>query len=195
MKRALPLALIAAAAVAIVGGVPAWASGPAPAPTPGPVTPVSPQTAKVDADATPPALPQLHRRTVDSFADQAKRLDPGLASAVTRDLHISPAQYLADAAAAQDAGALTSALHTQTGATVSATVDGQAVTVYTEDARTAALARAAGAAAVVGAAPHHAVPDVPVRPLADVYGGQPYFIGAPPASPARAARQASRATD
>jgi putative cell wall-binding protein len=178
VKRALPLALIAAAAVVIVGGVPAWAGGPAPAPTPGPATPVSPETAKVDADATPPALPQLHRRTVDSFADQAKRLDPGLASAVTRDLHISPAQYLADAAAAQDAGALTSALHTETGAAVSATVDGQAVTVYTEDARTAALARAAGAAAVVGAAPHHAVPDVPVGPLSDVYGGQPYFIGA-----------------
>lgn len=182
MKRALPLALIAATAVVIVGGVPAWAGGPAPVPTPGPVTPVSPETAKVDADASPPALPQLHRRTVDSFADQAKHLDPGLASAVTRDLHISPAQYLADAAAAQDAGALASALHTETGAAVSATVDGQAVTVYTEDAHSAALARSAGATAVVGAAPRHPVPDVPVHPLSDVYGGQPYFIGAPGAT-------------
>lgn len=179
MKRAIPLALIVATAVAIVGGVPAWAGGPAPAPTP---SPVSPETVKVDADATPPALPQVHRRSVDSFAGQAKSLDPGLAAAVTRDLHVSPAQYLADAAAAQDAGALTSALHAKTGATVSATVDGQAVTVYTEDAHAAALARSAGATAVVGAAPRHPVPDVPVHPFSDVYGGQPYFIGAPGAT-------------
>ncbi|WP_285113900.1 cell wall-binding repeat-containing protein [Leifsonia sp. fls2-241-R2A-40a] len=175
MKRALALAATVAVSAGLLIAAPAWADAPAdaPAPTPQPIAP----GATVDADATPKGLPKISPRSAQAFEESARNLDPGLAAAVTRDLHIPPAQYLADAAAAQDAGALATALGAQTGAAVTPQVEGATVTVYTPDAHAAGLARAAGAEAVVGAAPKRDFGDLPLHPLADVYGGQPYFIG------------------
>ncbi|MGH1547825.1 cell wall-binding repeat-containing protein [Leifsonia poae] len=189
MNRALVLAVAAAVGLTLLA--PAAASAQSATPTHA-VAVAAPSTAPdgqggvgedgdgPDADATPPALPRLHPRSADAFRSAADKLQPGVAQAVRRDLHIDPAQYLAQAAAAQDADALVDALKDRTGATVSAHLDGTAVTVYASDAQTASLARAAGATAVVGTAPHRALPQVALRPLSgEVYGGQPYMIKNP----------------
>ncbi|MEV8214484.1 cell wall-binding repeat-containing protein [Leifsonia sp. NPDC077715] len=185
MNRALVLAVAAAFGLSLLAPAPASAQTSAPAHAVAVATPTAaaatPQdTGGPDTDATPPALPRLHTRSAEAFRSAADKLQPGVAQAVRRDLHIDPAQYLAQAAAAQDAGALVGALRDRTGATVSARLDGTAVTVYASDAQAASLAREAGATAVVGAAPHQPVPQVALRPLSgEVYGGQPYLIKNP----------------
>jgi len=182
VNRALVLAVAAAAGLALLAPAPASAQSATPARSAVVATAAAPGTGgphsdAPDTDATPPALPRLHPRSADAFRSAAEKLQPGVAQAVRRDLHIDPAQYLAQAAAAQDADALVGALKDRTGATVSARLDGTAVTVYASDAQTASLAREAGATAVVGAAPHRPLPKVALRPLAgEVYGGQPYLI-------------------
>ena len=186
VNRALVLAVAAAAGLSLLAPAPASAAAAAPAPVAAVAAPSNAQDAEgpdtdgQDADATPPALPRLHARSAEAFRSAADKLEPGVAQAVRRDLHIDPAQYLAQAAAAQDADALVGALEDRTGATVSAHLDGTAVTVYASDAQTASLAREAGATAVGGAAPRRALPQVALRPLAgEVYGGQPYMIKNP----------------
>ncbi len=184
MNRALVLTVAAAAGLSLLAPAPASAqTAPArpaavAAPAAAPATTPSGQDADGQGtDATPPALPRLHTRSADAFRSAAEKLDPGVAQAVRRDLHIDPAQYLAQAAAAQDADALVGALKDRTDATVSARIDGTTVTVYASDAQTASLARQSGATAVVGAPPRHSVPQVALRPLSgEVYGGQPYLI-------------------
>lgn len=189
MNRALTFAVVAAAAVAVVVPVPAFALGqpqptaavsaPADPAAPGDAPAAPSTTADGGTDATPPALPRVHPRSADAFRSAAGSLAPGVAEAVERDLHVTPAEYLAQAAAAQDADALVSALRTRSEADVSARLDGTSVTVYTPDAATAQLAREAGATAVVGTAPTRPLPQRTLHPLADVYGGQPYLIHSP----------------
>ncbi|MGN7799197.1 cell wall-binding repeat-containing protein [Leifsonia sp. 22587] len=185
MNRALTFAVAAAAALAVIAPAPAFAAtaGSERRATVAAVTAPAPATADPGSaspsDATPPALPQLHRRSAGAFAGAAAKLAPEVAKAVQRDLDISPAEYLARAAAAQDGDALVDALRARTGARVAATLDGTALTVYASDARTADLARQAGATAVVGSAPQHPVAPLTLHPLAgEVYGGEPYLIPA-----------------
>ncbi|WP_431246819.1 cell wall-binding repeat-containing protein [Leifsonia xyli] len=174
MNRALAFAVAAAAFLATVS-LPTQASA-EPAQTTAPIAVAPTGTGDGGSDATPPELPEVHPRPAQAFGAAAAKLDAGVTKAVERDLHISPAEYLARAAAAQDADALVTALRERTGSTVSARLDGTALTVYSPDAATAALAQQAGAAAVVGTAPQHPVPTGTAHPLADVYGGQPYLI-------------------
>lgn len=168
-KRWMALALPLVLGIGIVG-VPATSAAADEAPAPETV-----------AEAPAPELGDSIMGDYDpsAFVAQAKELDAGLVDALKRDLGVSAEEYLAEAAAANDASDVTDDLVAQGVDVLDTQLSGDTLTVYlgeTADAAVVDAVEATGATAVIGAPP---VADLPTEfePLAasTLYGGQGYY--------------------
>lgn len=117
----------------------------------------------------------LQTFAAEAFAPQADELPSGLVEAIERDLGISPAEYLANAAAAKVAADVSAQL-VDAGVNVNATVlDGQDVTLYVEAEADVAAAEAVGAKVEIGSPETEDYSQYDFAPKADHKGGYAFF--------------------
>ncbi|NEN07237.1 hypothetical protein G3T36_15350 [Diaminobutyricibacter tongyongensis] len=123
------------------------------------------------APAAPPARMVPHPAAL--YERAAAALPASLQASIGRDLHITPAAYLAAASAAENASDVLARLRTSGVATDSARLDGTTLRVPVATERAASAVAAAGATPELGpmpASPGYA--GLTGRPLADLRGGQ-----------------------
>ena len=108
------------------------------------------------------------------YVAQARSLPAGLRASVTRDLGISPEQYLADAAATVAANGVLDALHSAGISVRGSQLDGTELTVWLASEADRREVEALGVAVRVGAQPQEPVARV-FAPAASVYAGQGYY--------------------
>jgi hypothetical protein len=117
---------------------------------------------------------RLPVRSAAAFESAARQLPIALRAAISRDLGLSGAQYLADATASQDAVAAVARLRTAGVAVLGYSVRGTRVSVHVSNASDARAVTALGATAVLGApAPARLAPHF--VPAADLFGGTGTF--------------------
>lgn len=181
MGTAIVAAICAVVALGIAGPAEA-ATGPSAArqhvarqaADPAPTTPTAPST---------PSAPTVGESTVgeptmgdyapEKFAAAAQQLPPDLTNAVARDLGQTPEQYLSNAAAASDAGAVVSALKDNGVDVVASRIDGTQLHLTVASQADVAPAAATGAAVTVGTAPP--VPSgLKLKSAAALLGGTAY---------------------
>ncbi|MBG6106435.1 S1 family peptidase [Frigoribacterium sp. CG_9.8] len=119
------------------------------------------------ANASSPQPPsRASAFTLDRYSAAAANLPPAMIAAITRDLRLSGAQFLADGAAAADAVALVGTLEKSGVAVQGSRIDGATVTVYVKNEADAARVTASGAVAAIGTPPKPVLPAAPLRPVA-----------------------------
>lgn len=124
--------------------------------------------------AEEPVAESLQTFAAEAFAPQADELPSGLIEAIERDLGISPAEYLADAAAAKVAVDVVAQLE-DSGVEINATVmNGQDVTLYVAAEADVAAAEAVGAEVQIGEPEDAGLPDE-IEPHEDLKGGYGYM--------------------
>ncbi|MDQ1545247.1 MAG: hypothetical protein QOH69_151 [Actinomycetota bacterium] len=136
------------------------------------------------ADPTPAPTPHRHALTMGSFfassyAAAGARLPSGLNTALHRDLGLTGAQYLADAAAAAQAVKVVASLKSVGVDVLGSKIDGTELTVNVASAADKATVAATGATAVVGTpavqdSGEHAFHSVTAP--TPTYGGEGYFF-------------------
>lgn len=124
-------------------------------------------------------VPSLQTFDASDFKAQAAELPAGLINAIDRDLGVSAAEYLANAAAANVASEVIATLG-DAGTNINGAVfdsSSQALTVYVGSDADVALVEGTGAKVVVGDAPASEVPaDHEFAPYADFKGGYGYVV-------------------
>jgi len=111
-----------------------------------------PQTTGASApQAQPSPPPTMGSYAAHSYDDEAKNVPDALKSALARDLGITPAEYLADGAAATQAVKVVADLKARGVKVLDSRIDGTKLTVYVSSAADTAAVKAAGATAVIGA--------------------------------------------
>jgi hypothetical protein len=151
--------------------IPVEAASADPSPTPNPAVTVTPTPAPHRAAVS------MGKFVASSYAYAASRLPSGLVTALGRDLDVSPAQYLADAAAAAQAVKVVASLKSAGVHVLGSKIDGTALTVNVASASDSASVEASGATAVVGApvVPDFSHSDFHSVTATNTYGGQGYF--------------------
>jgi len=116
--------------------------------------------------------------TGKGYASAAKALPPGLTNALQRDVHLTPAQYLANSAAAVQGVKVVAALKSAGVSVLGSKMDGTKLIVNVASAQDVAPVKAAGATAVIGAPPKADYSNVDFQAVSstDTYGGEAYFF-------------------
>jgi uncharacterized protein with LGFP repeats len=111
------------------------------------------------------------------YASAATQLPAGLGAAVTRDLHLTSAQYLADAAASVDAVKVIASLKRSGVDILGSKMEGTKLVLNVAAASDVAAVQAAGATAVIGApvVKDYSKVDFQAVSATSTYGGEPYF--------------------
>ncbi len=125
-------------------------------------------------------VPEMGDYPAADFVEQAKELPVALAVALDRDLQLTPAEYLAAAAAAIDAGAVVSALRDGGGggvAVLGSRLEGTTLVVNVASASDVAVAESAGAVGELGEPPHESIRGLEFQSAATTaYGGTGYYL-------------------
>jgi len=128
--------------------------------------------------APPPSVPVLHMGTYDParYAARAAQLEPGLVQALARDVHMSGAEYLAQADAALRATEVVASLRKSGVGVRGFHLDGTALVVNVASSKDAALVAQAGGRADFST-PRSLPIDQPKKLTTniDVHGGQGYW--------------------
>lgn len=132
----------------------------------------------VIASAAPVADPdveQMDEYSPAMFAQQAAQLPAELIEALDRDVDVTGAEYLAEAAAATQAVIVVESLEEDAGIDVlGSRMEGTELVVNVGDDAAAAVVEDAGATAELGA-PEPFVLDKPIRTTTDLWDGQAYY--------------------
>jgi len=135
--------------------------------------------------AAPTPAPTHHVLAMGTFsakdyAGQAAHLPGGLAAALKRDLHETPAQYLADSAAAVHAVKVIASLKSAGVHVLGSKISGTDLTVNVASTADKAAVTASGATAVVGAPTvpnlHKTTLHTDTATVTPAYGGEGYFF-------------------
>lgn len=129
------------------------------------------------ASTSTPPVPHVHHFTASQFQDEAQQLPGALVRAVEKDLEQSPEQYLADSAAAVDAVAVIKALKARGVNVLGSRIDGTDLTVNVATSTDAAIVRATGATAKLGAPAKLSTAGRVFHTASSIYGGQGYIFG------------------
>jgi hypothetical protein len=137
------------------------------------------------ATADPAPVPTPHHTplamgtfSASAYAGQAAQLPAALASALTRDVDVTPAEYLADAAATVRAVKVVASLKSAGVHVLGSKIDGTHLTVNVASSSDTATVNATGATAVVGAPAGRDFSTVSFHSVAatNTYGGQGYYF-------------------
>jgi len=111
------------------------------------------------------------------YKSAAANVPAALGAAVSRDLHLTPAQYLADAAASVDAVKVLAALKGSGIEVLGSRMDGTQLTVNVSSRKDVAAVEATGATAVIGAPVTKNYGKIAFQAVSatNTYGGEPYF--------------------
>lgn len=120
---------------------------------------------------TPATELQMGAYSSSQFTADAKELPDGLVDAVQNDLGLSPAEYLAQAAAAADGAAVVADLKADGVEVVGSLMDGTALVVQVSTASDAALVEERGARATIGDQPAGRGDFPSMHALADLQNG------------------------
>lgn len=112
--------------------------------------------ATTTASAEETVTETLQTFAADAFASQADELPSGLVEAIQRDLGISPAEYLANAAAAKSAADVVAELEAAGVSINGSVIAGQDLTVYVDAEADVPLVESVGANVEIGEAPNNA---------------------------------------
>lgn len=114
----------------------------------------------------------------DQFAAQGAKLPSGLQAALKRDVHLTPAQYLANSAAAVQAVKVVASLKASGVDVLGSKMDGAKLVVNVASSADAASVSAAGATAVIGAPTASNYKNVNFQAVSNTntYGGEGYFF-------------------
>lgn len=126
------------------------------------------------APAADPDIEQMEEYSPATFARDAAQLPPGLVEALARDVDVTGAEYLAEAAAATQAVIVVESLQDAGIEVLGSRMEGTDLVVNVGDAAAAAVVEEAGASAEIGE-PEPFVLDAPMRPMADLWDGQGYY--------------------
>lgn len=171
------IAALAAALVAFGGLV-----GVAPATAAPPLNQV-PAASPVAKPTPPPPVHHMGDYSASRFTAAAAKLPPAMKDAVSRDLGLTPEQYLGQAAAARDAGDIVATLRSHGVHVVDSRLSGVALHVTVASSSDVAAAAATGAQVAVGSAP--AAPPLHLKPASTpLLGGEAwgYTTGSTPTS-------------
>ncbi|EPR76592.1 N-acetylmuramoyl-L-alanine amidase [Leifsonia rubra CMS 76R] len=128
-------------------------------------------------DAPPVALPPIMDTYPRSdFVAAGKELPDALVEAIYRDLGKSAEEYLAEAAAAVDAATLLTTLISQGVEVEGSDLAGVELRVFVSDPADAEIVEALGASVVIGVPPVVDFSDVDFTPMADLRGGQAFYV-------------------
>jgi putative cell wall-binding protein len=131
----------------------------------------------VIASATPGADPdveQMDEYSPAMFAQQAQQLPAELIEALDRDVDVTGAEYLAEAAAATQAVIVVESLEDAGVDVLGSRMEGTELVVNVGDDAAAAVVEDAGATAELGE-PEPFVLDKPIRTTTDLWDGQAYY--------------------
>lgn len=124
--------------------------------------------------ADEPEIEQMHEYPVAAFAREAEQLPVELIEALDRDVDITGAEYLAEAAAAAQAVIVVESLEDTGVEVLGSRLDGTDLVVNVDDDEAAALVEDAGAIAEFGE-PEPFVLDTPIHTTTDLWDGQGYY--------------------
>lgn len=154
----MPIAAIGASCALVIatiaGAGPAFAAS---SPPPGPESP--------DADL------RMGAYGASQFGAQAEELPDGLVDAIHRELGLTPAEYLAQAAAANDGAAVVADLEADGVEVLGSRIDGTALVVEVRSASDAAVVEARGARAIIADGPEDRATFPDMHALADLLNG------------------------
>jgi putative cell wall-binding protein len=120
---------------------------------------------------TPAVELQMGAYSASQFTADAQELPDGLVDAVQNDLGLSPAEYLAQAAAAADGAAVVADLKADGVRVVGSRMDGKALVVQVTTASDAAIVEQRGARAIIGEEPEDRGGFPSMHALADLLNG------------------------
>lgn len=127
------------------------------------------------ASVTDPDVEQMDEYSPAMFAQQAQQLPAELIEALDRDVDVTGAEYLAEAAAATQAVLVVESLEEDAGIDVlGSRMEGTELVVNVGDDAAAAVVEDAGATAELGE-PEPFVLDKPIRTTTDLWDGQAYY--------------------
>jgi hypothetical protein len=148
--------------------------------------PLESATASAPTPTPAPTAPPVHRALamgtfpVSSYAAAGNQLPAGLTTALHRDLGVTGAEYLADAAAAAQAVKVVASLKSAGVHVLGSKINGTKLTVNVASAADSAIVASTGATALVGAP---VLPDYShvnfrsvTAPTTNTYGGEGYFF-------------------
>lgn len=124
------------------------------------------------ADSPAVAAPHMSTYSASSYIDAASQLPAGLATAVRRDLHMSGAQYLAEAAASTEAVSVVAALSARGVHVLGSKMKNTTLVVNVMSSADTAAVVAAGAVGAIGSPVIPTLSGVLFKPMQDIYGGQ-----------------------
>ena len=112
------------------------------------------------------------------FAAAATKLPSGLATALERDVHLSPAQYLANSAAALEGVKVVAGLKSAGVQVLGSKMEGTRLVVNVASSSDVPAVEAVGATAVIGApaTKDYSNADFQAVSSTNTYGGEPYFF-------------------
>jgi hypothetical protein len=147
------------------------------------VIPLESAAAAAPSPPPSPVAPPTHRPLAmgsfptSSYAAQAAKLPSALGTALQRDVHLTPTQYLADAAAAAQAVKVVASLKSVGVDVLGSKINGTQLTVNVASAADTATVESVGATAVVGAPKVTDYSDVNFQKVTstNAYGGEAYF--------------------
>lgn len=142
------------------------------------VLPLAAGAAPNAVSATVPA-PHMPTYSASSYVEAASLLPSGLVAAARRDLHISGAQYLAEAAAANQAVRVVAALSANGVAVLGSKMSGTTLVVNVMTPAGSAAVIAAGAVPAIGSPILPALSGVLFKPMQDIYDGQAIVWSSP----------------